>query len=114
MHSPSRGSGSVSYIVLTWVPDEMLDEWNTWHNTIHIPEVLHAPQIRGARKFRVTDNSFGAEWQPQYATVYELDSLADMESYAAGPGMALRQAYADRYGAVGKIARMVLVEEMLF
>lgn len=106
-------SHTVQYIVFTWVPDELLDEWNTWHNQVHIPEVLQTPHMRAARKFRVTDTSFG-DRQPQYATVYELDSLADLEAYAGGPGVALRQDYATRYGAVGKIARMVLSEVVRF
>lgn len=107
-------AGNVQYIVFTWVPEEQLDEWNEWHNTEHIPTVLNAPQIGSARKYRVHDTSFPAEWQPQYATVYQVDSVEDMDAYVKGPGIALRQEYADRYGAVGKIARMILVEEQRF
>jgi hypothetical protein len=107
-------AGNVQYIVFTWVPEEQLDEWNEWHNTEHIPNVSNAPQIRSARKYRVSDTSFPAEWQPQYATVYQVDSVEDMDAYVTGPGIALRQEYADRYGAVGKIARMILVEEQRF
>ena len=107
-------SGSVQYIVFTWVPEQQLDAWNEWHNREHIPNVLNAPQIQSARKYRVADTRFHAEWQPQYATVYQVDSTEDMDAYVAGPGIALRQEYADHYGAVGKIARMILVEEQRF
>lgn len=104
----------VKYIVYTWVPEERLAEWNDWHNSVHIPDVLRSGYMRSARKYRVADNSLPGAWQPQYATVYELDSMADFEAYVAGPGVALRQDYADQYGAIGHIARMVLAEEVQF
>lgn len=108
-----NSSNSVQYIVFTCVPEEMLDEWNEWHNQVHVPAVLATPMMRGARKYRVTDTSFG-DWQPQYATVYDLESMADMQAYLNGPAAELRQDYAERYGAVGKIARMILDEHGRF
>ncbi len=103
----------IQYIVCTWVPDELLDEWNAWHNQTHIPDVLATPMIRGARKYRVSDTSFG-DWQPQPATIYEVGNAAEMQAYLDGPALRLRQAYADKYGAVGKIARMILSADMRF
>ena len=102
---------SVRYMVLTWVPDEMLEEWNDWHNRVHIPHVLAAPQMRRVRKFRITDTTLPDGWRPQFATIYELDSMADFEAYRTGPGVALREEYESRYGGVGKTARVVLNEE---
>lgn len=110
----ATGTGKVKYIVYTWVPEEHLATWNDWHNTVHVPDVLRAGYMRSARKYRVMDNALPGAWQPQYATVYELDSRADLEAYIAGPGMALRQDYADRYGAIGRIARMVWEEAAQF
>jgi hypothetical protein len=104
-------NGGVRYVVLTWVPEEMLEEWNHWHNRVHIPHVLAAPQMRGVRKFRIADVALPEGWRPQYATVYQLDSLADFEAYRDGPGVAMRQEYEARYGDVGKTARIVLGEE---
>ena len=101
----------VRYMVFTWVPDAMLEEWNEWHNAVHIPHVLAAPQMRGVRKFRITDTTLPGGWRPQFATIYELDSLADYEAYRDGPGVAMRQEYEDRYGGVGKVARVVLRED---
>ena len=68
-------SGRVLYVVRTWVPEEQLEEWNQWHNTVHVPEVVEQPQIKRARKYRVLDDSTPAEWPAQYITVYELDSV---------------------------------------
>ena len=107
-------SGKVRYCVFTWAPEDQLAAWNTWHNEIHVPEVVDTPQMRAARKYRVADNSFPGDWQPQYVTVYELDSVEDLSAYMDGPGIGLREDYAARYGAVGKIARMVLVEDTRF
>ena len=101
----------VKYIVFTWVPDDKLDEWNEWQTNEHIPDVLGTGHIRAARKYRVADNSLPGTWQPQYATVYELDSMTDLDAYLAGPATLMRQKQAERYGAIGKIARMVLVED---
>lgn len=114
MNETDAGPGSIRYMVFTWVPEDMLDAWNTWHTQVHVPDVVATPQIRRARKLRLVDSSLPGEWQPQYVTVYELDSMADFEAYVAGPGRALREDYAERFGSTGKIARMVLTEEAAF
>jgi putative acetyltransferase len=104
------GRGTVRYVVYTWVPDEMLAEWNDWHNRVHIPRVLAAPQMKTVRKFRVRESAGDLRFRPQYATVYELSSAADFEAYRTGPGAALKREYDERYGGIGKIARLLLVE----
>src|SRR5437867_12907456 len=113
MSGHERGSGRVQYVVYTWVPEEGLDEWNDWHGRVHVPHVLAAPQMRGVRKYRVFDTTLETGFKPQYVTAYELDSLEDFEAYRSGPGAALRREYDERYGGVGKIARMVLTETPL-
>jgi hypothetical protein len=105
----TTASGPVQYIVLTWVPEARQAEWLEWHTSVHVPDVLKAPMMRGAQIMRVADMSFPGDWQPQYATVYTLDSMADMDAYIAGPAVALREDHARIWGAVGKIARMILV-----
>jgi hypothetical protein len=114
MNETQDGVGSVRYLVFTWVPEDLLDTWNTWHTEVHVPDVVSTPQIQRARKCRLVDSSLPLDWQPQYVTIYDLDSLRDFESYVAGPGVALRQDYAEHYGQVGKIARLVLTEEAAF
>lgn len=109
-----QSADRVRYVVYTWVPDDMLDEWNAWYNDEHIPAVLRSGYIRRARTYRVHNTTMPGDWQPQYATAYEVDSMEDMQRYLDGPAAALRKANDDRYGAVGKIARMILVEERRF
>jgi len=104
--------GGIRYAVFTWVPEELLAEWNDWHNRVHIPKVLSAPEMRGARKYRVAEASFPGDWKPQYVTVYQLDSLEDYESYRRGPGILRRREYDDRYGDVGRVARVLLGVEI--
>ncbi len=105
------GSGRVLYFVFTWAPAEVLDEWNEWHNRVHVPNVLKTPQMRGARKYHLTQATFPGDWQPQYLTIYELDSFADFEAYRSGPGVALRAEHDARYGDVVRIARVLVRED---
>jgi hypothetical protein len=106
----SNQNGPALYIVRTWVPDHLLEEWDRWHNEIHVPDVAAQPGVRRARKYRVVDDNHPSEWTPQYVTIYDFDSLADFEAYRDGEaGARLRKDYADRYGAVGKISRQVVV-----
>ena len=114
MSETQEGPGSVRYLVFTWVPEELLDTWDAWHSEVHVPDVVSCPQIRSARKYRLTDSSLSGDWQAQYVMIYELASLADFEAYIAGPGVALRQDYTERYGAFGKIARLALTETTAF
>ncbi|HYQ96135.1 MAG TPA: GNAT family N-acetyltransferase [Candidatus Eisenbacteria bacterium] len=107
------GRGVVRYVVYTWVPEEMLAEWNDWHNRVHIPRVLLAPQMKSVRKFRVRESTGDLRFRPQFVTVYELSSAADFEAYRTGPGIALKREYEERYGSVGKIARMLYAETPL-
>jgi len=107
------GRGTVRYEVYTWVPEDMLAEWNDWHNRVHIPHVLATPQMKSVRKFRVQDSTGDLRFRPQYVTVYELASVADFEAYRTGPGAALKREYDERYGGVGKIARIVYSETPL-
>ncbi len=104
-------SERVLYVVRTWVPEDQLEEWDRWHTEVHVRDVVAQPQVRRARKYRVADDNTPSEWQAQYVTIYEFDAVEDWESYTNGPEAArLRQDYASRYGASGKIARQVLIK----
>jgi len=105
------GKGGIRYVIFTWVPDELLAEWNDWHSRVHIPNVLSAPQMKGARKFLVADSAFPGDWKPQFVTIYQLDSMEDFAAYRRGPGILRRREYDDRYGDVGKVARIIFGEE---
>src|SRR5947207_5979697 len=94
----NRAPESARYVIYTWVPEEMLAEWNHWHNQVHIPHVLLAPQMKGVRKYRVQDSTGDLRFRPQFVTVYELSSAADLEAYRSGPGVAMKREYEERYG----------------
>ncbi len=103
----------VLYVVRTWVPEQMLEEWNRWHSEVHMPDVASQPGIISARKFRVADDSTPADWPAQYITIYEFESWQAWQAYNEGQEAArLRHDYAQRYGEKGKIARQVLVETL--
>jgi hypothetical protein len=79
-----------------------------------MPDVAAQPGVRRATKYRVVEDNKPSEWAAQYVTVYEFDNLADFEAYRASDDAArLRTDHADRYSALGKIARQVLVEEVV-
>jgi hypothetical protein len=100
----------VLYLVWTWLPEDQAAAWDAWHTQTHMPEVVAQPWVRRAYKYRVIDDNTPATWAA-YVTTYEFDSWADWEAYNTSAAAArLRQDYVDRYGAVGKIARQMLVE----
>lgn len=104
-------SPRVRYIVLTWAPEQVLEEWNDWHTNVHIPNVLKTPQMRGAEKYRIAEAAFPGDLPWQYVTVYHLDSLEDFQAYRRGPGVALRKEHDSRWGDVVKVARILLSED---
>ena len=107
MTNPNR----VLYIVRTWVPEELLDEWNDWHTNVHVAEVTAQPQVIRSWKYRVLEDTTPAEWPAQYITVYEFASLEDYKAYSTGEaGARLRADYAEHYGSVGKISRQVVTQ----
>lgn len=110
---PKGGSrdGRVQYIVFCWAPEEVLEEWNDWHTNVHIPNVLKAPQMRSARKYRLVEAALPGDLPWQYVTIYVLDSLREFEAYRAGPGIALRKEHDARWGDVVKVARILISEE---
>jgi uncharacterized protein DUF4286 len=101
----------VIYAVYTWVPESVLEEWNAWHSGVHVPNVLAAPEMRGVVKLRVTETTLDG-WRPQYVTLYTLDNLEDYAAYRDGHGRRMREEYDARYAGVGKVARVVMVEEL--
>jgi hypothetical protein len=109
--APASRDARVQYIVFCWAPEEVLDDWNEWHTNVHIPNVLEAPQMRSARKYRLLEAAFPGDLPWQYVTIYVLDSLKDFEAYRTGPGIALRKDHDARWGDVVKVARIVVSEE---
>jgi hypothetical protein len=98
-------------MVFTWAPEEVQEEWNDWHTNVHIPNVLKAPQMRDARKYRLAEAAFPGDLPWQFVTIYLLDSLKAFAAYRTGPGIALRKEHDARWGDVVKVARVVVSEE---
>ena len=109
--TPGGPGSRIQYLVFTWVPEQMLEEWNEWHTQVHIPNILKTPQMRSARKYRLSEVSLPGEWPFQFLTVYELDSLEDLKAYRSGPGMALRKEQDERWGDVIRVARFAVSED---
>src|SRR3982751_3525541 len=110
-NNPNR----VLYIVRTWIPEELLDEWNDWHTNVHVAEVTAQPQVIRSWKYRVLEDTTPAEWPAQYITVYEFASLEDYQSYSTGePAARFRADYVEHYGSVGKISRQVVTQVAQF
>ena len=102
------------YIASTWMKEDHLQEWYRWHSEVHMPDLAAQPGVRRATKYRVVEDNKPSEWAAQYVTVYEFDNLSDFEAYRASDDAArLRTDHADRYSAMGKIARQVLVEKVV-
>jgi hypothetical protein len=47
------------------VPGEVDDEWNTWYNTIYVPNYEKVPGVIRGRRFRAVSGT------PTYLTFYE-------------------------------------------
>jgi hypothetical protein len=65
------------------------DEWNSWYDEVHIPEILE--KIQGFRAATRLERPAGAELGPEeqgYCTVYEIEAEDPAASLAAlGAGM---------------------------
>jgi hypothetical protein len=55
-------------------PADLVGEFHAWYDTDHIPARMALPGFRGARRLRALDG------EPEYLAVYELDSLAALET----------------------------------
>jgi hypothetical protein len=49
------------------VPHEVDAEWNTWYNTIYVPNYEKVPGVIRGRRFRAVEGT------PTYVTVYEFE-----------------------------------------
>jgi hypothetical protein len=63
------------------------DDFNTWYDEVHVPEILeHVDGIHAATRYKRADASPGAADQPGYCAVYEIE--ADDPAVAVGNLMA--------------------------
>jgi hypothetical protein len=48
-------------------------EYNTWYNTVHLPEMLGTPGVLSARRFRFSEETSRSTSEHRYAALYELE-----------------------------------------
>jgi len=103
----------VLYMVAIEVAPEAEAEWDAWHNTQHIPEVLTEPGFLGARKFRDPDE--GKDGWIRYLVHYELETPEALDQYLAGRSVVrIRKDHVDRFGRVTRLSRQIAVEVATF
>lgn len=82
------------------------DEFNRWYDDIHLPEVLAAPGFVAGQRFALAGP--GAEDQPPYLTVYEIetdDLAATVEALTAAAATMTRSDALDEKSVVVTIYR---------
>lgn len=71
------------YIVHTDIPDHIVDEYNTWYDSEHLPRCAGIPGVLRARRYMSTGILGGSSNGPKYLTAYELTGPDVWESPAA-------------------------------
>lgn len=81
-------------LVLSSPLDGRDDEFNTWYDNVHLPDVFRVPGVVGAERFRMRS---GDRWQ--YLAIYELDCddsaavEAELMKRAGTADMAMTEAF---------------------
>jgi len=71
------------YIVHTDIPDHIVDEYNAWYDSEHLPRCAGIPGVLSARRYMSTGIAGGNSDGPKYLTAYELAGPDVWESPAA-------------------------------
>jgi hypothetical protein len=101
------------YVVTIEVAPGSEAAWNTWHEQVHIPEVLREPGFLACRKWR--DTAPAEEGWARYVCTYELSGLEAVERYAASDAAKRLRAESDlKFGYVTRLRRQVLGEVARF
>lgn len=101
------------YTVIVEVAPGSEAEWNTWHEQVHIPEVLREPGFLACRKWR--DTTPAEDGWARYVCHYELVSREAVERYTSGEAARRLRAESDRrFGYVTRARRQVLEEVARF
>lgn len=74
MHNPMNPGTPGMLFSQMEPPAELTEQFHTWYETDHIPARTALDGFRGARRFRALDG------EPEYLAVYELHSLAALET----------------------------------
>lgn len=65
------------FVVKATITPEREDEFNSWYNDVHIPDVLRFPGVVSARRYR----SLVGEEKFQYMAVYEFKDQETLERF---------------------------------
>lgn len=71
------------YIVHTDIPDHIVDEYNAWYDSEHLPRCTAIPGVLRARRYMSTGIRGGQSDGPKYLTAYEMTGPDVWESPAA-------------------------------
>jgi antibiotic biosynthesis monooxygenase (ABM) superfamily enzyme len=101
------------YLVTIEVSPGSEAEWNTWHEQVHIPEVLRQPGFLSCRKWR--DTATAEDGWVRYVCHYELAGTEAVERYAASEAAKHLRTESDlRFGYVTRVRRQVYTEVARF
>ena len=77
-------SNTTTYLVYTNAAEGRDDEFNTWYDTVHIPEILAMfPSVVSAKRFSAADPAA----EHAYLAMYEIEGDADATIRAIGKAM---------------------------
>ena len=77
------GDAPWMYIVHTDIPDHIVDEYNAWYDSEHLPRCAGIPGVLRARRYMSTGIRGGVSDGPKYLTAYEMTGADVWESPAA-------------------------------
>ncbi|MGE4111712.1 MAG: hypothetical protein AB7E73_13515 [Burkholderiales bacterium] len=77
------GDAPWMYIVHTDIPDHIVDEYNAWYDSEHLPRCAGIPGVLRARRYMAAGNAPGNTGGPKYLTAYEMTGPDVWESPAA-------------------------------
>jgi hypothetical protein len=70
------------YIVHTDIPDDVVEEYNAWYDSEHLPRLVTVPGVVRARRYAATAGN------PRYLTAYE---LTDPDAFESPEGLQARK-----------------------
>lgn len=70
------------YLVHTDIPDEVVDEYNAWYDSEHLPRLVTVPGVLRARRY------VAVEGGPKYLTAYQ---LTDPDAFESPAGLQARK-----------------------
>ena len=87
----------IVYNVTCHMAHDMADEWLSWMQQVHIPEVMETGCFSGHKVMKILTNVEDDEGI-NYSVQYNADSMGDYERYRSEFAPALQQKTRDRYG----------------